>query len=104
MLDEEKGRKRSKRKAEKQRQENIAVLQKTAAQIALMLCEASAERDFFISDGAPAKRRLDTKALKEFASVLKEVCSVIAELDSDGMPAGDTVRIEFSDEAQGYSS
>ena len=92
------------KKAEKERESEIKVLRQTAMQVAMMLCEASAEREFFIVDGSPTKRRLDTKALKEFASVLKEISSVVAELNGENEPTGEGVRIEFSPEALGYSS
>ena len=102
--DTDRTKKNKKKKEEKEAERELKVLRQAARQVALMLCEASAERDFFIIDGTPTKRRLDTKALKEFASVLKEVCSVVAELNGESLPTGEGIRIEFSPEALGYSS
>lgn len=90
--------------AKKERDESIAVIRRAVSHIALMLCDAARERDFFISDGTPQKQRLDTKALKEFASVLKEISSVLIDLDGQASLADTGVRIEFSPEALGYSS
>ncbi len=90
--------------AKKERNESIAVIRRAVSHIALMLCEAAMERDFFISDGTPQKQRLDTKALKEFASVLKEISSVLIDLDEDDSPSDTGIRIEFSPDALGYSS
>ena len=92
------------KKAQKEQKMSEQMLRRAVLQVTEMLCEAAQERDFFISDTSSSKRRLDTKALKEFASVLKEVCSVIMELGGEGEPQSAGVRIEFSDEALGYSS
>ena len=100
----EQTKKRKTEKAQKEREKELQVLRQAARQVATMLCEASAERDFFIIDGTPTKRRLDIKALKEFASVLKEICSVVADLSGEVTPTGEAVRIEFSSEALNYSS
>jgi hypothetical protein len=73
---------------------------KTAAlRIARLLCELSADSGLFVSEtGASAPRRLDTKSLKEFSGVLKEMSAVAQELGQERQNEN-TVRIEFSDEA-----
>lgn len=74
-------------------------LKVAAERIAKLLCELSDDRTLFVSDGgAQQERKVDTKALKEFSGVLKEMSAVMNELgvkEADGK----AVRIEFSDEA-----
>jgi hypothetical protein len=77
---------------------------KTAAQrIARMICALSREEELFvISNGEKPSRRIDTKTLKEFSSVIKEVMGIICELNeitgADGEKNG--VRIEFAGETE----
>ena len=100
-LDKPKGAKKgaSRRITKKEKERQLAPLRDAAKQIADMLCEFSGDRELFLSDGTlPARKRLDTKALKEFSSVLKEISAVVSELNGEGEESSG-VRIEFSDEA-----
>ncbi len=90
---------KSSKKTEKERE--LEPLREAAKRIAVMLCEFSGERELFVSDGAP-ERRLDTKALKEFSSVLKEISAVVTEL-SGGTESSGAVHIEFSEDVLGMS-
>ena len=56
-------------------------LKVAAERIAKLLCELSDDRTLFVSDGgAQQERKVDTKALKEFSGVLKEMSAVMNEL------------------------
>lgn len=81
--------------------EPLAPLKTAAGRIARLLCELSGDSALFVSEaGQVSERRVDTKALKEFSGVLKEMSAVINELHlSDGADGSEGVRIEFSDEA-----
>ena len=78
-------------------------LKRAVEHIAELLCEFSADRELFISGGTPSASRLDTKTLKEFSSVLKEISAVACELRGESDPMRDTVVIEFAGEAMRYS-
>ncbi len=86
-----------KRVKKEEKESALEPLKEAARQIALMLCEFSGDRELFVTDGAP-ERRLDTKALKEFSSVLKEISAVMTELSGGGQMHG-AVHIEFSEDA-----
>ena len=75
-------------------------LKLAADRIASLLCELSSDSSLFVTaSGEAPSRRLDTKALKEFSGVLKEMSAVMMELHEDeGQGKRDAVRIEFSDE------
>ena len=92
-----------KRGRKRSRDKELEPLREAVRQVSAMICEFSSERDYFVSDGTSQKRRLDTKALKEFASVLKEICSVVCELDGSKDEKSGSVRIEFSGEALDFS-
>ena len=79
---------------------DIESLKIAAGRIADMLCELSAERDFFVSeaDERPEKR-IDTKTLKEFSGVIKEMSAVLCELGEIGNGDKEALRIEFSEDA-----
>ena len=81
--------------------EPLAPLKTAAGRIARLLCELSGDSALFVSEaGQVSERRVDTKALKEFSGVLKEMSAVMNELHAtDGADRGEGVRIEFSDEA-----
>ena len=79
---------------------DIESLKIAAGRIADMLCELSAERDFFVSeaDERPEKR-IDTKTLKEFSGVIKEMSAVLCGLGEIGNSEKEALRIEFSEDA-----
>ena len=81
--------------------EPLAPLKTAAGRIARLLCELSGDSALFVSEaGQVSERRVDTKALKEFSGVFKEMSAVMNELHAtDGADRGEGVRIEFSDEA-----
>lgn len=76
-------------------------LKVAADRIASLLCELSADSSLFVTESGEApSRKLDTKALKEFSGVLKEMSAVMTELhgeDENEKHGG--VLIEFSGEA-----
>ena len=69
--------------------EKLLPLKIAAEHIADMLCGLSGDEELFlISQEEKQNRRIDTKTLKEFSSVIKEITGVICELNgirtSDG--------------------
>lgn len=88
--------------------EKLAPLKVAAENIADMLSSLSEDRELFVvSQDEKPQRRLDTKTLKEFSSVIKEITGVICELngissgkDSEGTGA---VKIEFDEDAEACS-
>lgn len=80
--------------------EPLAPLKTAADRIARLLCELSADSGLFVTEaGECAERKLDTKALKEFSGVLKEMSAVMTELHGDSEGASEGIRIEFSSDA-----
>ena len=84
--------------SEAEREKRLKPIRQAIERITDMLCEFSGQRELFICDGKP-DRRLDTKTLKEFSSVLKEISAVAMELDGPREEESGSVRIEFSDDA-----
>ena len=88
--------------------EKLTPLKTAAENIADMLSSLSEDTELFVvSQDEKPSRRLDTKTLKEFSSVIKEITGVICELngisvgkDSEGTGA---VKIEFDEEAEACS-
>ncbi len=78
--------------------ERLKTLKEAVENISDMLCEFSENKALFLCDGMYGKR-LDTKTLKEFSSVLKEVSAVAVELNGNGFDGRNDVHIEFSDDA-----
>lgn len=83
---------------EKEKADGLQALGEAVERISDMLCEFSGNRSLFLCDGMYGKR-LDTKTLKEFSSVLKEVSAVALELSYGGGEKRSDVYIEFSDDA-----
>lgn len=87
--------------------ERIAPLKIAAGRIADLVCQFSSDSTLFVADDTqPCKRRLDTKTLKEFTSVIKEVGGVICELygiTSGRVEDNNGVKIEFTGETQEYA-
>lgn len=55
-----------------------------AKRVSKLICELSADKELFVSEpGQRSERKLDTKALKEFSGVIKEMSAVMSELDPD---------------------
>ncbi len=95
----EENKKRSKKKRASE-STDVKRLRIAAGRIADLLCELSSDDGLFVSESGQApKKRLDTKALKEFSSVIKEMSAVMAELYGDGVKEKEGILIEFSDEA-----
>ena len=79
-------------------------LKLAAERIADILCGLSADEELFvIPQGEKPERRIDTKTLKEFSSVIKEITGVICELNGISTAVepehSGGVRIEFDEEA-----
>ncbi len=79
-----------------------------AENIADMLSELSGDVELFVlSHDEKPRRRIDTKTLKEFSSVIKEITGVICELNgisaADGDEGAGAVKIEFDEEAEACS-
>lgn len=90
----------------RRRKKSMAPLISAAKRVSKLICELSADRELFVTDsGQKSEKRLDTKALKEFSGVIKELCAVMAELHlGEGLnDGGEGIRIEFSDEAEEMS-
>ena len=84
---------------ETQKNGTLDTLKVAADRIAQLLCELSSDRTLFVSEaGQSPQRKVDTKSLKEFSGVLKEMSAVVGEL-GEGANTDGCVRIEFSDEA-----
>jgi hypothetical protein len=83
----------------------MAPLISAAKRISKLICELSADRELFVSEaGEKSERRLDTKALKEFSGVIKEMSAVMSELKLGEMPTeAEGIRIIFSDDASDMS-
>ena len=78
-------------------------LRTAASRVADLLLEISDCSELFVTESDGRYKKLDAKALKEFSSVIKEVGSVICELN--GINAEDEketcgIQIEFDDEAE----
>lgn len=108
----EKKKKGSKRSSVKRKKEDVAEklypLKVAAERIADMLCGLSGDEELFvISQNEKQSRRIDTKTLKEFSSVIKEITGVICELNGispNGVSdSAETVKIEFDEEAEACS-
>ena len=96
---------RRKRKEKDISKEILMPLKIAAEQIASMLCSLSGDEELFVQsqDERPC-RRVDTKTLKEFSSVIKEITGVICELNGI-TPSGScdsqcAVKIEFDSDAE----
>lgn len=89
-----------KRKKKENESDPFLELKIAANRVSKLLCEISLDTSLFISDAETAtpQKRLDTKSLKEFSAVIKEMSGVLTELYADRM-SNCGVRIEFSDEA-----
>ena len=57
------------------------------------------QRLFCLRSGRKRVRHLDTRTLKEFSGVIKEMSGVAKELFGSEDDAGETLRVEFSDDA-----
>lgn len=85
--------------------EILRPLKVAAEHIADMLCDLSGDEELFVvSLDEKQSRRLDTKTLKEFSSVIKDITGVICELNGI-TPSGSSdevasVKIEFDDGAE----
>ena len=93
------------KKKKEEVKEKLAPLKTAAERIAGMLCDLSGEQELFvISAEEKQSRRIDTKTLKEFSSVIKEISWVICELNgitpSEPGAAGSALKIEFAEDAE----
>ena len=78
----------------------FATLKETVVKISLLLSEISGDKGYFVcGPGEEEVRHLDTRTLKEFSGVIKEMSGVAKELFGSEDDAGETLRVEFSDDA-----
>lgn len=82
-----------------------APLIRAAERVSKLICELSADRELFVTDNDKrSEKKLDTKALKEFSGVIKEMSAVIAELDPvEGARECEGILIEFGSDAEELS-
>ena len=89
----------------RKKKNTLAPLLSAAKRVSKLICELSADRELFVTEaGQKTDRRLDTKTLKEFSGIIKEMSAVMAELDPTLQSEEPSeIRIEFSDEANELS-
>ena len=95
-----KGRKRSK---SRNKDKLLEPLRTAASRVADLLLEISDCSELFVTESDGRYKKLDAKALKEFSAVIKEVGSVICELNGiNGDDEKETcgIQIEFDSEAE----
>ena len=82
-----------------------APLIRAAERVSKLICELSADRELFVTDtDKRSEKKLDTKALKEFSGVIKEMSAVISELDLvEGARECEGILIEFGSDAEELS-